>query len=212
MINTGKIPAARKFTLIELLMVIAIISILMAMLLPGLQLAKEFAYQSYCMNNMKQIGLGFKNYGHDFNNEYPCVARWLDDFSPIYPYVNESLDIFICPKTHTPELKSVADLVGGTDYLSSGTPQDIENCENNGHGNNDYKFDISNPSKPTEIIISYKKTERILYERHYRGHFNGFNVIYLQDLHYETDKGVSGYWTLNANGEIERSLEPFPDL
>lgn len=60
-----------KYTLIELLVSIAIISILLTITLPALNKAKQMTYRAVCMNNLKQFGMTFGMYTDDYNGFWP---------------------------------------------------------------------------------------------------------------------------------------------
>jgi len=69
-------PRRAGFTLVELLVVISIIGVLMALLLPAVQAAREAARGAQCKNSMRQVGLALHNY-HDIHGRLP--PGWIGD-------------------------------------------------------------------------------------------------------------------------------------
>jgi prepilin-type N-terminal cleavage/methylation domain-containing protein len=110
--RTRKSEFVRAFTLIELLIAIAIIAILAALLLPALSRGKAKALQIRCVGNQKQIGVAYNLYAGDNRDSYPVQRDWASGggqdgtyFSfvaasnrPLNQYASPA--VFQCPADH----------------------------------------------------------------------------------------------------------------
>ncbi len=108
------------FTLIELLVVIAIIAILVALLFPALATVKGRAKKTGCLNNLKQMQVGWNLYADDFNdlivtnswvpgdmNNPSDATNWTElEGGPLYPYC-QSTAVYKCPADIKPSPKSL---------------------------------------------------------------------------------------------------------
>jgi prepilin-type N-terminal cleavage/methylation domain-containing protein len=110
-------PNPRGFTLVELLVVIGIIALLVSMLLPALQKAREAGNRAACLSNLRQIGLMITLYANENKDQISlgCRSNVYQDnytirytsanlyysFGPYYVsgYLKKSPKIMYCPST-----------------------------------------------------------------------------------------------------------------
>lgn len=99
-------PSRRGYTLLELIVVLAIIIVAAVIFMPLPNRSPEISRKSACQNNLKQIVLAFKQYQHDFDERYPLVAvtdattkegvppyGWAD---AVQPYIRNT-QVYQCP-------------------------------------------------------------------------------------------------------------------
>ena len=82
-------PGRRGFTLVELLVAIAVISVLMALILPAVQSAREAARKVSCRNRLKQIGIALHLY-EEANHVFPSGYIYFGATAPVHSAVPQS--------------------------------------------------------------------------------------------------------------------------
>ena len=98
-------------TLVEAVVIVALIALLASMLLPGLVHAKSRRHQGSCYNNLRQIGAAFRVWAGDYDDKYPMevsvtnggskefvnTAQAFQHFKAISNELGQSPIVVVCP-------------------------------------------------------------------------------------------------------------------
>ncbi|MCB8932938.1 MAG: type II secretion system protein [Chthonomonadaceae bacterium] len=114
----------RAFTLVEVMVVFAIMGVLMALLLPVLASARHYSKRATCLGNLRQVGIGTRLYTDDCDDRLPAAldpwSRYLVGYYPYPPEIpsvvsllvpyTRSRSVFACPVDQGSHLSSDFDV------------------------------------------------------------------------------------------------------
>lgn len=200
------------FTLMEILVVLAIIMLLAAMLFPVFSRSRESARRATCQSNLKQIGLSVLQYAEDYDSKTPprYTGTGAADRNPnnwrvlIYPYV-KSIEIFRCPSNPENETSATDAPADGIDISASYAVNYNSGTGLGVFGNNDGR-DIVHDAMvtfPSETISVAETTSTrpdidmddiALFGELYAGHIGVSNYLFF-DGHVKALKPLQTYYT-----------------
>jgi prepilin-type N-terminal cleavage/methylation domain-containing protein/prepilin-type processing-associated H-X9-DG protein len=125
------------FTLVELLVAIAIIGLLVALLLPAVQAARESSRRLQCQNNLKQIGVAIQAH-HDAKKQFPMGRNRFDQFAVSWSfYLLPHIEETTIYNSHDPQLRVFDD----ANNQAMRTPIEIYACPSRRKAAADRNFD-----------------------------------------------------------------------
>jgi prepilin-type N-terminal cleavage/methylation domain-containing protein len=179
------IPNRNAFTLVELLVVIGIIALLISILLPSLNQARENAKATQCLNNIRQVGLAFMMYANDNKGYLPNrtasrSARLSSDWvfwqtgrdineSNVVRYMNNGAGVgkapLRCPTDNWEghQLNGNAAADGPYFYSYAVSTRIMNNDPNNKHLN------LGRVKNPTRKVLIVEEDERTIDDGHWVG-------------------------------------------
>ena len=208
-----KLPAkAAAFTLIEVLVVVAIIALLVSILLPSLKKARDQAKSLACKANLHDTGLAFVQYAHDHDPYYPLSSYIGSTIWPDNPGADDNLFVMwfrkytqnpethTCPATNhrirTPERVERDPSTGGYNIYTAGSIR------------NDFEFhvqlireNVQIPSQKSVAVNEFGSS----YE--YSGWVGGPGLSVIVDW-YPLNKKVKGTITGSAPRTIQNTKRP----
>jgi len=161
---------AAAFTLLELLVVMAIIGVLASLLLPALSRSKESARAVACMSNLRQIGVGLQLYIQENNNHLPVMRDISSSTNPPTPVLPGPNTVLAAQLGNVAVLDCPSDRQGL--YQQTGSSYSWNSLLNGQNADHLQVFGLN--FKPNEIPLMYDKSSFHIA----RGPAKGVNYLY----------------------------------
>jgi prepilin-type processing-associated H-X9-DG protein/prepilin-type N-terminal cleavage/methylation domain-containing protein len=229
------------FSLVEALVVIAIIALLAAMIAPAVSKAKDRAWTVQCVSNERQLGFAIAMYAGDHNDSYPwfTFTTQYRQWSVLNSYLGRSRHVFKCPAAHGKSPRGPYSLSDWT--YEPVMPLKLASTITNADGSTwvtDYKFNDSsrfyqtnefgqivgnrvglNQMRPQELVVDWDNLD--WQPRHISRSKVNFGFLDGHVAHFsssgerpsmEPDKAMTGTYTVDSIGNYPFWNWGFPDV